>query len=82
MPYCINFDWNTGMYDGTGNEGCIDKMTAFAMAMAAADTDGSGTITAEECYNVEDGEIAMACGMVTEWCDYDYSGDVEWCEFI
>lgn len=23
-----------------------------------------------------------ACSMVTEWCDYDMSGDVEWCEFI
>jgi len=50
--------------------------------MMIADTDGSGTISAEECYNVEDPMMMEGCTMVTEWCDYDYSGDVEFCEFI
>lgn len=74
VHFCVNFDFDSGMYDGSGNEGCIEKMYAFGDAMMMADHDDSGSITMEECYNVEDPHMHEACTMMVDWCDYNYDG--------
>lgn len=70
------------MYDGSGNEGCIEKMEAFGAAMMAADTDGSMTISADECVNMTDPMMLDGCMMMTMMCDYNMDGEIELCEFV
>jgi len=84
MNYCINFDFETGVFDGTGNQGCIDKFHAFSNAMMEADGwgDGNGAVSLDECNNITDEDMYNACIMASSWCDYNYDGQLEWCEFM
>lgn len=81
VAYCINFNWHTGEFDGSGNAGCVDKFMGLYNMFFVEEGMNDG-ITTSWCYDNYDEEMENVCSMITEECDYDYDGILTWCELV